>query len=238
MEVAISDLFAHPVLADLARVVESAGETALPAITPRRTRGAAAVVVCAAAVVVFGADGGSQRGVSHLRTGVRLKGALDAAALRRALDRIVARHEALRTRFVLVDGEPVQRIVPAEESRFHLMEHDLREQVDAQEELERVVAEEARAPLIWKRAADPRAADPAGGGRARTADHDAPHRLGRVVDGRVDEGVERAVRSVCARGAGSAAGAGGAVRGLCGVAAGVDGRGGVCGSRGVLGDGR
>ena len=47
--------------------------------------------------------------------------------MRRALDRIVERHEALRTRFVQVEGEPVQRIEAAEESRFHLLEHDLRE---------------------------------------------------------------------------------------------------------------
>ena len=36
------------------------------------------------------------------------------------------RHEVLRTRFVLVEGEPVQRIERAEGSRFHLREHDLR----------------------------------------------------------------------------------------------------------------
>ena len=37
----------------------------------------------------------------HMPFGLRLKGELDRAALRRALDRIVARHEALRTTFVL-----------------------------------------------------------------------------------------------------------------------------------------
>ena len=36
----------------------------------------------------------------HIPFGLRLKGELDRAALRRALDRIVARHEALRTTFV------------------------------------------------------------------------------------------------------------------------------------------
>src|SRR5258706_416258 len=35
----------------------------------------------------------------HLPIGLRLAGTLDAAALRGALDRIVARHEALRTTF-------------------------------------------------------------------------------------------------------------------------------------------
>src|SRR5215813_1220194 len=45
----------------------------------------------------------------HVSFGVRLKGELDHQALRQALDRIVARHEALRTRFVIVEGEPRQR---------------------------------------------------------------------------------------------------------------------------------
>ena len=42
----------------------------------------------------------------------RLTGALDEEALQKALDQIVARHEALRTTFVTVDGSPVQVIGP------------------------------------------------------------------------------------------------------------------------------
>ncbi|MEV6714689.1 amino acid adenylation domain-containing protein [Lentzea sp. NPDC051208] len=42
----------------------------------------------------------------------RVRGPLDVAALRTALDGLVARHETLRTRFPLVDGEPVQVIDP------------------------------------------------------------------------------------------------------------------------------
>ncbi|GAA3486532.1 amino acid adenylation domain-containing protein [Streptomyces cremeus] len=43
---------------------------------------------------------------------MRLTGALDTTALRTALTALVARHEVLRTRFVGVDGEPVQVIGP------------------------------------------------------------------------------------------------------------------------------
>ena len=67
----------------------------------------------------------------HIPMGLQLRGALDGGALRRALDRIVARHEVLRTTFVLVEGEPVQRIMRVEDSRFHLVEHDLRKHEDA-----------------------------------------------------------------------------------------------------------
>ncbi len=43
---------------------------------------------------------------------VRLKGALDVEALQRALNELVRRHEVLRTRFTMHNGEPMQVIEP------------------------------------------------------------------------------------------------------------------------------
>jgi amino acid adenylation domain-containing protein len=54
---------------------------------------------------------------------LRLRGALDADALRRALGGLVERHEALRTVFRMKDGHPVQVILPPAE--FDLPVHDL-----------------------------------------------------------------------------------------------------------------
>ncbi|MFI5527229.1 amino acid adenylation domain-containing protein [Kitasatospora sp. NPDC051853] len=45
-----------------------------------------------------------------MTTALRLEGRLDRAALRTALDGVVARHEVLRTRYPVVAGEPVQVI--------------------------------------------------------------------------------------------------------------------------------
>ena len=45
--------------------------------------------------------------------GLWLRGDLDRAALERALATVIARHEALRTTFHLVDGQPMQVIAPA-----------------------------------------------------------------------------------------------------------------------------
>jgi hypothetical protein len=81
----------------------------------------------------------------HIPFGVRLKGKLDSAALRKALDGIMSRHEALRTTFESLDGEPVQRIIAVEESSFHLAEHDIRDHVDAERELDGWIGEEASA---------------------------------------------------------------------------------------------
>jgi amino acid adenylation domain-containing protein len=82
----------------------------------------------------------------HIALGFRLIGTLDEPALRRALDRVVARHEALRTSFALRNGEPVQRVAPADVG-FALREHDLRQHDNAAGELQRLVIEEAEAPF-------------------------------------------------------------------------------------------
>ena len=78
---------------------------------------------------------GDLGGTYHTGTRLRLRGALDRAALARALDRIVARHEALRTTFAQVDGVPEQRIAPAD-AGFHLVEHDLTGRAGADAALE------------------------------------------------------------------------------------------------------
>ncbi|HEU0078106.1 MAG TPA: condensation domain-containing protein, partial [Longimicrobiaceae bacterium] len=72
-------------------------------------------------------------------------------ALARALDRIVERHEVLRTVFAVVDGEPEQRIAPAAGSRFHLVEHDLGGRDGAAAELRRLTGEEASAAFALAR---------------------------------------------------------------------------------------
>ncbi|MFC4008669.1 condensation domain-containing protein [Nonomuraea purpurea] len=68
---------------------------------------------------------------------VHLRGPLDVAALRGALDDVVARHEPLRTVFTMRDGEPAQRVLPPGPAGFEVVEV-------APDELERRVAEAAR----------------------------------------------------------------------------------------------
>ena len=47
-------------------------------------------------------------GLYNVGEALRLEGPLDVSALSRALDAIAARHEALRTTYRSVDGEPMQ----------------------------------------------------------------------------------------------------------------------------------
>src|SRR5206468_3089700 len=70
----------------------------------------------------------------------RLRGALDAAALGRALSTVVARHEALRTTFAERGDEPVQVVAPP--APLSLVPEDL-----SQAEAGRVAADEAARPF-------------------------------------------------------------------------------------------
>ncbi|HEX8242203.1 MAG TPA: amino acid adenylation domain-containing protein, partial [Longimicrobium sp.] len=123
VEVELGKVFTLPVLADFAREVETAARAELPPIEPAAREGRLPLSF-AQQRLWFLEQLGGLGSTYHIPTRMRLRGALDRAALVRALDRIVARHEALRTTFAAVDGEPVQRIAPPD-AGFHLVEHDL-----------------------------------------------------------------------------------------------------------------
>jgi amino acid adenylation domain-containing protein len=143
-EARIGDLFEHPVLADFARELYQAGRAGLPPVE-RVDRAGPLPLSFAQQRLWFLERLGGLGGTYHVPTRLRLRGPLDRGALRRALDAVVARHEALRTTFVEVDGEPVQRI--AEPGPFHLVEHDLDGHPAAAAELRRLVAAEADVPF-------------------------------------------------------------------------------------------
>lgn len=146
VEVALGDLFARPVLADFAKGLETAESTRLSSIA-RVSRDNPLMASFAQQRLWFLAQMEGVSGTYNLPSGLRLKGGIDRTALGQALDRIVARQEALRTTFFQIDGEPFQRIIPEEVSRFHLVEHDLRQHRDVEAELQRLIAEEVSAPF-------------------------------------------------------------------------------------------
>ncbi|WHS62761.1 non-ribosomal peptide synthetase [Pseudomonas sp. G2-4] len=81
----------------------------------------------------------------HMPAALHLRGSLDRNALQQALDRIVARHESLRTTFEQRDGEVHQRFA-ATDSGFALVEHDLQAlaPADRQQAVEQWTQAEAR----------------------------------------------------------------------------------------------
>lgn len=123
VEIGVADLLAQPVLADLALVVEHAAQHALPPIVavPRTE---AMPLSFAQQRLWFLAQMQDVSRTYHIPGALRLRGELDAAALGRALDRIVARHEVLRARFVMHGETPMQHFLPAD-AGFVLREGDL-----------------------------------------------------------------------------------------------------------------
>jgi amino acid adenylation domain-containing protein len=81
----------------------------------------------------------------NMPVSLRLRGALDVEALRRALDEIVRRHEPLRTVFRRGEAGPVQVILPP--SSVPLPRFDLAGRADAEAEARRIADEDARAPF-------------------------------------------------------------------------------------------
>jgi aryl carrier-like protein len=98
MEVPIRDLFAQPVLADLARFLESVAHKALPAIT-KTNHGNYIPLSLAQQRLWFLAQMEDVREAYQVPFGWLCKGQLNYIALRQALDRILLRHETLGTIF-------------------------------------------------------------------------------------------------------------------------------------------
>jgi amino acid adenylation domain-containing protein len=109
-ELALATLFAQPRLAALAHAVTAADPGALDAIAPAdRSRPLPLSPAQQRLWFIAGVD--AQASVAyHIPGALRLRGELDCVSLRAALDDVVARHEALRTRFIVIDGQPWQRI--------------------------------------------------------------------------------------------------------------------------------
>jgi amino acid adenylation domain-containing protein len=83
----------------------------------------------------------------NISTAVRLKGQLNVSALEETLREIVRRHEALRTTFVVVDGEPMQIISPVEAVSLPVEDLSDLEEVDREAEATRQARQEARQPF-------------------------------------------------------------------------------------------
>jgi amino acid adenylation domain-containing protein len=146
IELPISDLFAHPVLADFAQSLTGASASALEPIRRRKRNQPLPLSFEQSRLWMLAQmEGASTAYTMHWN--MDLRGSLNPAALRQALDRILRRHEALRTTFVVVDRVPMQKIAPAEGCRFPLVEHDLRNRRGGEPELERLTREEADAPF-------------------------------------------------------------------------------------------
>ncbi|TMC08483.1 MAG: amino acid adenylation domain-containing protein [Chloroflexi bacterium] len=104
-ELPVRAVFGSPTIAALADQVRAAGAAGGPALEPRPAD-AEAVLSYAQQRLWFLDQFEPGSAEYNVPLGLRLKGALDEAALRRALDGVVARHRVLRTSFGAERGRP------------------------------------------------------------------------------------------------------------------------------------
>jgi amino acid adenylation domain-containing protein len=113
-ELPLRAVFEAPALGDLAARIESERGTARPAPPLRpASRDQAPPLSFSQERLWFldQLDPGSP--VYNIPAALRLSGGLDVRALERSFQEVVRRHEALRTTFPVLDGQPVQRVAPA-----------------------------------------------------------------------------------------------------------------------------
>jgi amino acid adenylation domain-containing protein len=146
IEVSVSEMFARPVLKDLAGSLQDAARAAAP-LSARVERIERVPLSSVQQLWWRLAQTEAESERHHVAFGIHFAGDLNVVALRAALERIVTRHEALRTAFAAIDGEPVQRIIPAAQARFTMRKHDLRNHPEAEAERLRIMDQEASAPF-------------------------------------------------------------------------------------------
>ncbi|MEO8379795.1 MAG: amino acid adenylation domain-containing protein, partial [Acidobacteriota bacterium] len=148
VELPLRELFARPSLEALAEAVQAAGASTMGRM--RRADRTRPLQLSLAQQRLWFLDqlDPAASVAYHMPAALRLRGQLDVIALQATLDRVLARHEGLRTHFVAIDGVPYQQIAP-EECGFALRREDLSSLPAEEREaaVTHLTAEEARAPF-------------------------------------------------------------------------------------------
>jgi hypothetical protein len=144
-ELPLKDIFQRSSVHALAESISHPGTSSLMPI-PHANRSAALPLSSAQQRMWFLCQIKGVNASYNIAYGLRLSGKLDRPALQAALNRIVARHEVLRTTFASVQGEAVQIIAPPEVG-LNVAVMDLEGLTDAEGELKRIAACEANDPF-------------------------------------------------------------------------------------------
>ncbi|MES1240102.1 MAG: amino acid adenylation domain-containing protein [Acidobacteriota bacterium] len=145
----VADIFAHPTVERLARRLETVGkgsDDAGPALRREPRSGPLPASISQRGLWVLDRlQGGSP--AYHVPLAVRLRGALEPAALSAAVGGLLLRHEALRTRLPMVDGEPVQGVAPFEPAAVPLIDLEALPAARREEEVRGGMADELPRPF-------------------------------------------------------------------------------------------
>ncbi|MEY9857116.1 amino acid adenylation domain-containing protein [Catenulispora sp. GAS73] len=114
VELGIRAVFEAPTVAELARRLDSAAASRALLQTAAKRPGRVPLSFAQWRLWFVGQLEGASA-LYNVPVALRLAGVLDRGALESAVADVVGRHETLRTVFPVVDGEPVQRVLPMDE---------------------------------------------------------------------------------------------------------------------------
>ncbi|MCQ8242265.1 amino acid adenylation domain-containing protein [Rhizosaccharibacter radicis] len=151
-------LFEHPTLSGLAAALHVAAtadtNTSEPSAAPAPIvpvpRDAAMMLSRAQQRLWFLSQLDDTGAAYHIPIVLRLAGEIDADVLRRGLDHLLQRHEALRTVFLSADGQPFATVLP-DDTRIALAEHDLSNEADIEAAASARAIREAQEPFDLRR---------------------------------------------------------------------------------------
>ncbi|WP_038763481.1 non-ribosomal peptide synthetase, partial [Burkholderia pseudomallei] len=148
VEVALGTVFDAPVLSALASRLDDNTAEVLPPI-PLAPRDGRIALSLAQQRLWFLTQLEGVSEAYHMSGAVRLDGPLNREVLQRVLNRIVMRHEALRTCFAREEGEPIQVIQP--HADLTVSYHDLREAEQSEQRAKDLSQAHASAPFDLSR---------------------------------------------------------------------------------------
>ena len=111
VKVALRDLFSHPTIAQLAALIETSEQSDYQSIEPAPPQEVYGLSYAQQRLWFIQQAGGEEaRAAYNMPKALLIEDAVNVDALNRAFAQLLERHEALRTGFVEIDGEPKQTI--------------------------------------------------------------------------------------------------------------------------------
>ncbi|WP_338927442.1 amino acid adenylation domain-containing protein (plasmid) [Mycetohabitans endofungorum] len=148
MPLPLAALFAAPTLAGLATALSAqcTPDSSVSSVITPVSRDGALPLSFAQQRLWFLAQLDGASNAYHIPLALRVRGPLNRGAWQQALNALLARHEALRSVFISVDGQPQVQLLPAE-TGVPMTWHDLCSVPDREAQLAQLRAEAAQAPF-------------------------------------------------------------------------------------------
>ncbi|MEH2171962.1 non-ribosomal peptide synthetase [Nostoc sp.] len=158
VNIPLQSLFEFPTIAELAKNIQQTSYQGISAITPVPRDACGGRSHCnfplsfAQARLWLLEQINPDSGIYNMPAAVRLLGELNVQALEESINKIIRRHEVLRTTFTLVNGEPLQVIVPQVQLKIPVVNLQELSDVEREAEIERLSAEEFQCPFDFTQA--------------------------------------------------------------------------------------